>query len=402
LNEQPSTNFAKNLQQFIVMDNLLRSCSNPSIGVSRRVVLEKCESCLDVDVRKMIHNYDQRLATSSVNQRCYCDSRNGKIGFCEVCKDLKNMIMNQIIGGKNESVMQIRCETKSLINQVYESCNWVGSIDDYPTHLRHFCFYAKMKCPNRNCGVTMIRKFAENHVKNMCLFREVKCEYCFMSVVLKNIEKHYRVECQEIIEFRKQKNYVSSILKKCEKLTEIEQFYLHKWIHKCTNTKDFKNLEVLDNELEIESFKNLNNKNNKILMKNNLLFEFKVRTNTNMNKDFLLFSPTKVLFNRSLKCFIFLNNSAQNKNITIDVNHFDNKNIKKIKTKITFISFPNNNSYYSSFLSQYNENSNHTTIRNDRLVIPFKDFLKYEHTEKDGNNIEYFVARILVSVEITV
>jgi hypothetical protein len=111
------------------------------------------------------------------------------------------------------------------------------------------------------------------------------------------------VELDLFIANQEVKNFADSILKNLENFNEMEQFLFKKWIQKCLTANDFKNLEILHNEIVLFSNNNnyakLNLNKKEIWVKSNALFEFKIPKKISKKKYMSLDSPYKKLHTNS-------------------------------------------------------------------------------------------------------
>jgi hypothetical protein len=149
------------------------------------------------------------------------------------------------------------------------------------------------------------------------------------------------------------KNIVLSILNKLDYFTKTEQNFLKTWIQKCLTANDFKNLEILHNEIVLFKNKNTTTKTNnlnitEVWKKKNILYEFQISKNFTTNDFYAFGSPYKMLQENILFiCQIVINHFKDHKNVGVFINCNSLRDIKKYNLKIIYISFPFNKSRVS-------------------------------------------------------
>ena len=137
--------------------------------------------------------------------------------LCELCKE-ENTASNPAQKVRNSvSIINIKCP-------VLRDCDWRGKLLEGEEHLRE-CDTFLIACP-LECGGVIIRCEMINHLETDCALREVKCEFCDVTVISKNLADHleicqvHPIVCKCNKEFRRDE-VKEHIDKDCE-LTEIE------------------------------------------------------------------------------------------------------------------------------------------------------------------------------------
>ena len=73
-------------------------------------------------------------------------------------------------------------ELKVYCSNQERGCTQTMKLEELEKHLStdnpNGCGYVNVKCPNKGCVVTCLRKDLVNHSNNTCLQRKVKCKYC--------------------------------------------------------------------------------------------------------------------------------------------------------------------------------------------------------------------------------
>ena len=75
-----------------------------------------------------------------------------------------------IPGDREIKALIVRCDNGE------NGCCWVGELRQFSDHTSK-CEYSKAECPNK-CGQSTLRYQLNNHMKNECLLRAVKCPDC--------------------------------------------------------------------------------------------------------------------------------------------------------------------------------------------------------------------------------
>ena len=133
---------------------------------------------------------DARLATCCGHH--YCESclrkwlNSSAQKLCPQCRriNFQNVINKEKVREINQ--LRIRCTNKE------KGCKWVGELGALKNHLEsdNGCDYVMVTCSNTGyevmqirptltrCGAAMERRLLTHHQKNLCLYRQYKCQYC--------------------------------------------------------------------------------------------------------------------------------------------------------------------------------------------------------------------------------
>ena len=134
---------------------------------------------------------DARLATCCGHH--YCESclrkwlNSSAQKLCPQCRriNFQNVINKEKVREINQ--LRIRCTNKE------KGCKWVGELGALKDHLEsdNGCDYVMVTCSNTGyevmqmrrptltrCGAAMERRLLTHHQKNLCLYRQYKCQYC--------------------------------------------------------------------------------------------------------------------------------------------------------------------------------------------------------------------------------
>ena len=136
---------------------------------------------------------------------------------CKLCS--KNQLNPMKVQKVRNSVadLNIRCP-------LLRDCGWSGKLLEGEKHLK-VCDRFLIACP-LECGDVMKRCVTNNHLRKLCLHREVECEFCDLVIIYKNLNEHLKtcpahpIVCKCGLELRRDA-VREHIDKDCE-LTEIE------------------------------------------------------------------------------------------------------------------------------------------------------------------------------------
>ena len=140
--------------------------------------------------------------------------------LCELCKG-ENSDCNPAQKVRNSvSVLNIKCP-------LLKDCSWKGKLLEAEEHLKQ-CGSFLIACP-LGCGDVIKRCKMNNHLNNYCILREVKCEFCNITLISKNLRNHLEMcpahpitcKCHKVLRRDEVKKHID---KDCD-LTEIECQY---------------------------------------------------------------------------------------------------------------------------------------------------------------------------------
>eukprot|EP01038_Epipyxis_sp_PR26KG_P018155 gene18155-25537_t len=80
----------------------------------------------------------------------------------------------------------------------YPDCTLIIKQIEIESHQEENCEYKKMDCTNDGCDITLFRKDLTIHATELCQFRDVSCSYCDLVLSLNNLENHYEV-CPNVV-----------------------------------------------------------------------------------------------------------------------------------------------------------------------------------------------------------
>nr|XP_058965254.1 TNF receptor-associated factor 5-like [Pocillopora verrucosa] len=92
----------------------------------------------------------------------------------------------------------VACHRKILDLKVkcpHVGCPWKGELRAVQKHQSE-CLFKVVECPNEGCKEKLTRRDMNNHKITECVWREVSCEYCRGSFIVKNKQQHHNV-CQK-------------------------------------------------------------------------------------------------------------------------------------------------------------------------------------------------------------
>ena len=139
---------------------------------------------------------------------------------CKLCNT------NQLNPKKVQKVRNSVAELK-IKCPILTDCGWSGKLLEGEKHLK-VCGSFLIRCP-LGCGDVMKRCEMNNHLNTICFYREVKCEFCDLSITIKNLTEHllmcpaHPVVCKCRRSMRRDE-VEEHIDRDCE-LTEIECLY---------------------------------------------------------------------------------------------------------------------------------------------------------------------------------
>ena len=111
---------------------------------------------------------------------------------CPLCQDTP---LNGII---NKGLKRKVNELKVYCTHKQTGCSWVGNLGKLEMHVAADktdgeCQFVTVKCPvSTQCGARVLRKSLEDHVKNVCGYRQFTCKYCgYQSTYITITTAHY-------------------------------------------------------------------------------------------------------------------------------------------------------------------------------------------------------------------
>ncbi|XP_062512182.1 TNF receptor-associated factor 6-B-like [Corticium candelabrum] len=78
---------------------------------------------------------------------------------------------------------------KIYCDQQEKGCGWKGELGERETH-NETCGYVDVLCKNE-CGIMVMKKDMESHMKETCVNRKVECVYCKTTVTFKFLNDHH-------------------------------------------------------------------------------------------------------------------------------------------------------------------------------------------------------------------
>ena len=105
---------------------------------------------------------------------------------CPVCKEeqKESEIYPNNYDKREIMSLMIYCD------QQEKGCGWKGELRERGTH-NETCGYVDVLCKNK-CGIMVITKDMESHMKKTCMNRKVECRYCKTTVTFKFLIDHHR------------------------------------------------------------------------------------------------------------------------------------------------------------------------------------------------------------------
>ncbi|KAM6218428.1 TNF receptor-associated factor 5 isoform 2-T2 [Rhynchocyon petersi] len=147
----------------------------------------KCAFCHSV-----LHNPHQ---TGCGHRFCYhCILSLRELNAVPLCPVDKEII-------KTQEVFKDNCCKREVLNLYVHCknaprCNAKITLGRYQEHLLQ-CLFQATQCSNENCREQVLRKDLQEHLLKYCPFREEKCLYCKMGVVVVNLQNHEENLCPE-------------------------------------------------------------------------------------------------------------------------------------------------------------------------------------------------------------
>ncbi|XP_046855196.1 TNF receptor-associated factor 3-like [Xenia sp. Carnegie-2017] len=154
--------------------------------------------------KKFICTYCHQLLINPMQTSC------GHL-FCQSCIDIilegpnpkcpddqekltKNKIFPDAFTKRELKMILLHCPS--------DKCDWFGNYDELKSHSQ-VCEHAIISCIHKQCNIQLPRSLLDEHLKNDCEYRNVKCEYCVEDVPyasymdhLENVCENYPVACK--------------------------------------------------------------------------------------------------------------------------------------------------------------------------------------------------------------
>ncbi|XP_046856582.1 TNF receptor-associated factor 6-like [Xenia sp. Carnegie-2017] len=124
--------------------------------------------------------------------------------FCQACFDI-------LLGGPDPKCPEdqeklskknafpdnfIKRELKSIrLHCPSEKCKWFGAYEELEGHSQ-VCEHALTSCIHKQCNIQLPRSLLDEHLKNECEYRNVKCEYCGKDVPYASLMDHKENVCE--------------------------------------------------------------------------------------------------------------------------------------------------------------------------------------------------------------
>ncbi|XP_046855628.1 TNF receptor-associated factor 3-like isoform X1 [Xenia sp. Carnegie-2017] len=78
-----------------------------------------------------------------------------------------------------------------------EQCEWFGTYEELEGHSQ-VCEHALISCIHKQCNIQLPRYLLDEHLKNDCEYRNVKCEYCGKDVPYASLKDHVEKVCENV------------------------------------------------------------------------------------------------------------------------------------------------------------------------------------------------------------
>ena len=198
-------------------------------------------------------------------------------------------ILNCPFGCKTKSIKNTSAGIIDLLKNLKfkcqnEGCTMIIPYEEVKNHDAN-CEYQKVFCTNKKCKKRIIKKDLDNHIKNICKYSLISCQYCKNDYYRKEINEHEKL-C--IITYKYLENYKKG--KNLEEINEIinqydntifNKKYFNKYIQDLSNIisnilkenlikRD--SIDVKDNKIKEE---NEQKENNEIKNNNNNMINYK-------------------------------------------------------------------------------------------------------------------------------
>jgi hypothetical protein len=292
-------------------------------------------------------------------------------------------------------------------------------------HKQFDCAEKPVKCPNEGCLVFKdLRKKLQDHKLNDCLFEPLKCPF-FMagcgkncngfvlrkefethisnnsnttSAIISSSKKFVELENKFLVLSTKIENrvFVSKLLDKANEFYPTEEILLKKWIEIYNNNNDSfsrnkQSIENLFNDIDVEKKRKLSNIAENKLIKNIIIYEFKIPKNFKKNGHFYKSSHEKILHEK-INGYIHFQYFKDSKFFGVSI-HLDNNFNNDIIFKITLLNFNGIKNVFQNFTKNWKEIEGWGNIK----FIKFDDLINEKFLFEEN-----YVARIIAKIDLEI
>lgn len=192
-------------------------------------------------------------------------------------------ILNCPFGCKTKSIKNTSAGIINLLKNLKFKCQNEGCATTIPyAEVKNHdlnCEYQKVFCTNKKCKKRLIKKDLDNHVKNICKYSLINCQYCKNDYYRKEITEHEKlclITYKYLENYKKGKNVddINEIISQYDNIN-LNEKYFKKYLKDLSsniskilqeNTVKKESIYVKDNnkneEIEQNEIKNNNNLNN--------------------------------------------------------------------------------------------------------------------------------------------
>ena len=197
-----------------------------------------------------------------------------------------------------------------------EGCTMIIPYEEVKNHDTN-CEYQKVFCTNKKCKKRIIKKELDDHIKNICKYSLINCQYCKNDYYRKEINEHEKlciITYKYLENYKKGKNLeeINEIISQYDNNTIFNQKYFNKYLQDLSNIisnilKD--NLikkdsnELKDNKIKEENEQKENNENKNDNIINNYKMEESKDTVFQLDENDLLDFIKKVVEKKLKKQF---------------------------------------------------------------------------------------------------
>ena len=193
-------------------------------------------------------------------------------------------ILNCPFGCKTKSIKNTSAGIIDLLKNLKfkcqnEGCTMIIPYEEVKNHDAN-CEYQKVFCTNKKCKKRIIKKDLDNHIKNICKYSLISCQYCKNDYYRKEINEHEKL-C--IITYKYLENYKKG--KNLEEINEIINQYDNTIFNKKYFNKYIQDLSnIISNILKENLIKrdSIDVKDNKIKEENEQKENNEIKNNNNV------------------------------------------------------------------------------------------------------------------------